>query len=134
MTPAPAKNMPSIWIQLIPSFFNLIVVSTKNVALVLMAASVVQMLRSSLVMFTALQSVLFLKRILYRHHWSSLTAILGGVILVGISHIITGDTKISSLGIIVLLVGQFFGATGYVIEEKILEDYKNFDPLLLAGL
>jgi hypothetical protein len=126
--------MPSIWILLIPSFFDLIVISTKNVALVLMAASIVQMFRSSLVMFTAIQSVLFLKRILYRHHWSSLAAILGGIVLVGVSHIITGDTKISSLGIIVLLVGQFFGATGYVIEEKILEDYKSLDPLLLAGI
>ena len=35
---------------------------------------------------------------------------------------------------IIVLVAQLFGSTGYVIEEKFLGDFEDLDPYLMAGL
>lgn len=35
---------------------------------------------------------------------------------------------------VILLIGQLFGATGYIVEEKLLDEFDDFDPLLMAGL
>lgn len=74
----------------IPSFFDIIETSFKNVTLTLIAASVTQMLRSSVVFFTAMLALIFLKKKLYRHHWTSLAFIVIGIFLVGLSSIIEG--------------------------------------------
>lgn len=34
----------------------------------------------------------------------------------------------------ILLIGQVAGATGYVVEEKFLGDFDDYDPFLLAGI
>jgi drug/metabolite transporter (DMT)-like permease len=70
---------------MIPSFFDLLETSLKNVTLTLISTSVTQMLRSSVVVFSALLSVMFLKRRLYRHHWTSIGAIVLGIALGGLS-------------------------------------------------
>ena len=33
-----------------------------------------------------------------------------------------------------MLVAQLFGATGYVIEEKFLGEFEDYDPYLMAGV
>lgn len=74
-----------IWI---PAIFDLTETLCSNIALTLIAASVTQMLRATLVIFTAFFSVFILKMHLRRHHYSSLTLILAGLLMVGISTII----------------------------------------------
>ena len=60
-----------------------------NIALTMVAASVYQMLRGMKVLITALLSIIFLKKKLYRHHWTSVGVIFIGLILVGIA-VLTG--------------------------------------------
>ncbi len=43
------------------------------------------MMRGMIIIFTSLMSIIFLKAILYRHHWSSLGCIFLGVFMVGLS-------------------------------------------------
>jgi hypothetical protein len=62
---------------------------------------------------------------------TGLISIVLGIALVGLSAS-GGETK--ALGIIILLVGQIFGATGYIIEEKYLGEFDNMDPYLMAGI
>ena len=135
--PKKEKKKLNLWLLALPSSFDIIETSFKNVTLVLISASVTQMLRSSVVVFTAFLALIFLKKILYRHHYSSLSAIILGIFLVGLSSILSGKTGrygTSVEGIVILLVGQLFGAGGYVIEEKFLGDFEDFDPFLMAGL
>jgi drug/metabolite transporter (DMT)-like permease len=56
-----------------------------NIALTLIDASVYQMMRGMIIIFTSLMSIMFLKRRLFRHHWSSLGTIFLGVFMVGLS-------------------------------------------------
>ena len=123
----------NIWLLALPAFFDIIETSFKNVALILIAASVTQMLRSSVVVFTAFLSVVFLKKRLYRHHISSIFLIVLGIFLVGLSSL--SSSKSSNIwGIIMLLFGQLSGAMGYVVEEKFLGDFDNLDPYYMAGV
>lgn len=78
--------------------------SFKNITLTLIAASVTQMLRSSVVIFTAILALLFLNKRLYLHHWTSMAAIILGIVLVGLQSMKANDNT-NIWGIIILLVG-----------------------------
>src|SRR5581483_703384 len=58
-----------------------------NVGLIYTTASVYQMLRGAVVLFTGSLSVLFLRRRLYAYHWFSLFLVVLGVSMVGLSSI-----------------------------------------------
>jgi drug/metabolite transporter (DMT)-like permease len=102
----------------------------------MIATSVTQMLRSSIVVFSALLALIFLKKKLYRHHFSSIGIIVLGISLGGLSQVLDseGGIKLEPLGVIIVLVAQLFGATGYVIEEKFLGEFEDYDPYLMAGV
>jgi drug/metabolite transporter (DMT)-like permease len=53
------------------------------IGLSMIAGSVFQMMNGSVVAFTAVLSVIFLKKKYYRQHWTGVLAIVGGVALVG---------------------------------------------------
>lgn len=99
------------------------------------------MMRGIIVVITALLSIIFLNRTLYRHHWTSLAFIVAGVAQVGyVSVLYTKnhpDTEASTggselMGIILLLTSQCFTGAQFIIEEKILGDYY-LDPFIIVG-
>jgi len=67
------------------------------IALTLVDASVYQMMRGLIVFITAIFSIIFLKRVLYRHHYTALALIIGGIALVGVANIIA--TKDQPVGL-----------------------------------
>ena len=88
------------------------------------------MLSSSNLIFTALLTVFFLHNILYRHHIFSIFLIILGMALVSLNFILNSKDQSSDehsvtdmiIGLICLQVGEFLGAFGYILEEKILGD------------
>lgn len=119
----------------IPACFDIIASSLMNVALTMVAASVYQMLRGMKVIVTAGMSILFLKKKLYIHHWSSVGVIFLGLVLVGIA-VLTGSTsgvETNPLGVVILLLATVFSSGLYVVEEKLLGNYY-LDPLKVVGL
>ncbi len=115
------------------------------VALTMVAASIYQMMRGLIVVIVALMSVIFLKRKLFRHHWTGAGCIVAGIIVVGVCSIIYDDSekKVSMfgedesagaemIGIILLLASQFCAGTMMIIEEKLLGNYY-LNPLKVVG-
>jgi drug/metabolite transporter (DMT)-like permease len=51
------------------------------------------MLRSTLIMFTAMFSVCILKMKLFKHHYFSLVLIMIGLVLVGLSQVFDGGSN-----------------------------------------
>jgi drug/metabolite transporter (DMT)-like permease len=122
----------------IPASFDCIASTLMNIALTMVAASVYQMLRGMIIIITAGMSILFLKRKLYRHHWSSMGVIFLGVFMVGLAALLfpdedkkDGETK--ALGLILLIVAQLFAGSLLIVEEKLLSNYY-LDPLKVVGL
>lgn len=65
------------------------------------------MMRGMIIIVTSVMSVLFLKRKLFRHHWTSVGVIFFGVALVGASPIIHGnsnDEETKPLGFLLLII------------------------------
>ena len=97
------------------------------------------MLRSTLILFTAVLSKTVLKMSLKKHHYFALSLICIGLTLVGVASLDNDDHRSHSksdtavVGIFVLVLGQAFGAAMYVIEEKFMQDYEDMHPLLLVG-
>jgi drug/metabolite transporter (DMT)-like permease len=127
-----------------------------NVGLFYTTASVFQMLRGVIVLFTGSFSVLFLGRRLYAYHWFSLFLVVSGVSIVGLSGILfpVSSTQVvdssidptrpfstdedpatlkAFIGVFFVLFAQVFGASQFVIEEKIMERYR-VKPLRAVGL
>ena len=95
LTP-PMNRKRIAFLILIPTFFDLGENICRNISNILLTPSVSQMLRSSIVVFTAILGVIFLKLKLYRHHKISILAVVLGLLLVGISSFLSGADSSSS--------------------------------------
>lgn len=69
----------------IPAAFDIVASTLMNIALTMVAASVYQMLRGMIIIITALMAIIFLKKKLFSHHWSSIVVIFTGVFMVGLA-------------------------------------------------
>ena len=119
----------------IPAFFDFIAIPLMNLGLILISASVYQMMRGGLIFLIAISSILFLRARLHRHHWTSLVFIISGITLVGLSSIIHTSSESSNavLGISLLLSSQVFSTAHWIIEEKYLQTHY-IHPFKMVGL
>lgn len=109
------------------------------IALTMVPASVYQMMRGFINVVTPILSIIFLKKKQYLHHWVAIACIVLGVAEVGYiaikfesSEEEAGSTGSVSLGIILLLVAQFFTGTMFIVEEYFLSGYY-LDPMKVVG-
>jgi drug/metabolite transporter (DMT)-like permease len=87
------KKLNPALLLAIPSFLDMFEHVLRNISNSMIAPSVSQMLRSSVVVFAALLAILVLKSKLYRHHFFSIMAIVFGLICVGVSEYLSGSDK-----------------------------------------
>jgi len=108
-------------------------------ALNLTTASSFQMLRGSVMVFTAIFSILFLKKKLKGVHWLGIATVVAGLVVVGLSDLIfskesegnhTGGEK--TAGILLILLAMIFTSLQMVYEERFLSKY-NTPPLQAVG-
>ena len=125
----------------LPAFLDNCEICLKLIATIMISASVVHMLSSSHLVFTSLLAIYFLKKRFYRHHFAAIFAIILGIALVGVSMLLNEEKHPTEthtiedliIGMIVLQIGEVLGATGNIVEEKILGDQEALDPLLVVG-
>jgi len=112
-----------------------------NMAYVLIAASIVQMTRGAIVIFTCLLSAVFLGRRQQRFHIAGVTLVFLGITIVSLSAFInpasttsdsTGFTR-KLTGIALCVGAQAFQAFMLVYEEKVMSQY-TVPPLLVVGM
>jgi drug/metabolite transporter (DMT)-like permease len=92
----PINRKRIAFLVLIPTGFDIFESINRNISNTLLAPSISQMMRSSIVIFTALLSVIFLKLKLYRHHYVSIAATVLGLFLVGLSSFLRGSDATST--------------------------------------
>ena len=131
--PEPGEK-PKIWMYFIPSSFDVMENTCRQVSLTMISQSIVLMMRSSTLIYCALLAMAILKRKIYRHHVTSLFVILGGVSLVGYAYLTGNSTTNENIaaGLIILQVGQAFGSVAYIAEEKFVTTFSAQDPMTLA--
>lgn len=119
----------------VPAFFDTCGSTLMFIGLVLSAASVYQMVRGFIIVVVAVYSVVFLKRALFRHQITGVIFAFFGVVVVGISAILfeSSSAKNPILGMICLIIGQFFAGGVFVSEEKFLGNIK-IHPMQAVGI
>lgn len=115
---------------ILPTLCDCMSTTLMNLGLIYISASIFQMLRGSIVIFTGIISTLFLNKRYSFQKWLSLINIFLGITVVGFTNTNYDSTYI---GIILIILAQIFSASQYVLEEKILIKY-NISPLLSVGI
>jgi drug/metabolite transporter (DMT)-like permease len=92
------------------------------------AASVQQMFSGGgMLAAVTFLSVIFLKTKYYRHHWTSLTVILLGMVLVVLATTVFTDQEMQTpthwVGVMLLVLNVIFQATQMVVEQKLFSKY-----------
>eukprot|EP00178_Gracilaria_changii_P007027 TRINITY_DN225_c0_g1_i3.p2 TRINITY_DN225_c0_g1~~TRINITY_DN225_c0_g1_i3.p2 ORF type:complete len:473 (-),score=136.62 TRINITY_DN225_c0_g1_i3:3729-5147(-) len=119
---------PSVWIISIPTLFDLFATACGTTGLLYTTVSVYQMLRGAMLIWTALLSVLFLKRRLCTLNYVGIALCVLGIVMVGLANIWSersGSSRHDTIfGIAVILVGQVLQAAQTVMEEFLLQDMR----------
>ena len=135
--PNPDESKPfSPLIFLLPACCDMAGTSLMYLGLTLTDASVFQMLRGSVVIFTGILSVVFLKRKLEAFQWASMFLVLIGTAIVGYASISGGHAteaaKNPILGDALIIIAQVVTAIQMVVEEKFVGGY-NVSALQAVG-
>ncbi|KAK3092644.1 hypothetical protein FSP39_005347 [Pinctada imbricata] len=135
--PQQFKNRLFQWVVAVPTVCDLIGTSLAGIGLVYVDASVWQMLRGSIIIFTGILSKIFLKRKLKWMHWSGMLVTMLGLVLVGCSSVFKAKHSSHSsktlIGILLILGSQLVSATQMVIEELFLKK-RSLHPLHVVGM
>lgn len=129
--PDVSKKPYSRFILLLPALCDMSATSLMYVGLSLTDASIFQMLRGSVVIFTGILSVIFLKRKLKIHHWVGMAFVMAGTAVVGTATLVcpaggssgSSDQSKALLGNTLIIVAQVIAAVQMVVEEKFIGGY-----------
>lgn len=124
----------SPFIFALPALCDSLGTSLMYLGLTMTYASVFQMLRGSVVVFTGILSVVVLQRRLQAHHWLGMALVCVGTLIVGCSSMIPSSNHDGStpavlkpsnpvLGNIIIVAAQVIVAAQMVIEERFLGRY-----------
>lgn len=124
----PQTFNPLIWA--IPAMCDLLGTSTMYLALTWTYAASFQMLRGSVIIFTALLSVAFLGNKLKLNHWIGMGTVICGLVIVGVGDYVfftptahlEKDTVLA--GDLLIVLAQGIVAIQMTYEERVLKKYK----------
>jgi drug/metabolite transporter (DMT)-like permease len=124
-----------LYLLCIPPIFDLTGTSLMTFGLTMVSGSVYQMLRGSLIIFTFILSLYYLKNKHNCIHYMGVIFIIIGLFLVGLSAYFNKNeynSKNSFLGIFLIIFSNIFVAIQYIYEENIVKNY-NCHPFKLVG-
>ena len=120
---------------MLPALCDFFGSSIMTIGLGLIASSVYQMLRGSLIIFTTIASIAFLKSRFHRHNYFGIFLVVFGLTMVGISSLSGASDDGSNnvtVGFILVIFAQVFTATQFILEENFMKKY-DCHPLKAVG-
>ena len=119
-----------------PAFTDLLQTALAQAGLLFVSSSTYQMTRGSVVVFTCILSVRWLKQKLRPHHYVAVAVVCAAVALVGVAGRFgeKGHTSLASyvLGLGLIVVGQAVGALQFCLEEHLMVE-RGLSPVVLVG-
>jgi drug/metabolite transporter (DMT)-like permease len=140
--PAP-KRKPPVWFFFVLSLFDLSATTIGGIGLIWVSASANQMLRGSMILFTALWTLLIFRKNLSRSRWIGIAITMAGLVLVGGAGMLDPSSNNSTgatsgqvlIGILLVLAGSALNACQGVLEEKLMKGLGDVeaDPMEVVG-
>eukprot|EP00792_Barthelona_sp_PAP020_P006279 TRINITY_DN2955_c3_g2_i1.p1 TRINITY_DN2955_c3_g2~~TRINITY_DN2955_c3_g2_i1.p1 ORF type:complete len:372 (-),score=108.92 TRINITY_DN2955_c3_g2_i1:40-1155(-) len=136
------KNNSAFFLIGVPALFDLLATTLMSFGLIFINVSIMQMLRGSMTIFSAILSIIFLKKSLKKHEWFGILLVFIALLMVGSSSVI--GAMVSNvggqrpweqqlLGVILVVCSQFVQACQIVVEEHLLSNF-NASPFLVVGM
>jgi len=125
------------YVMLVPAMCDLTGTTLSGIGLLYIPASIWQMMRGSIIIFTGLLSRFVLKRELQYYNYFGMVVVVAGLTLVGVASMVQssggGEGAFQTiLGIACVLLGMFVNAVQFVFEETLLQN-KNWNQLQVVG-
>lgn len=140
--PRPKSTFRQKVMASIPSAFDLFASTLMTFGLIYINVSVFQMLRGSMVIFSAVLSIIFLKKHIHCYEWFAITTTIIALVMIGVAGVFIPQAESSSaptfnagqklLGCILVILSQLVQAAQIVTEEFILRDI-NMPALEIVG-
>jgi drug/metabolite transporter (DMT)-like permease len=125
-----------VWIFAPPALLDMLATVLLRFGLEFTYTSTFQMLRGSVIFFTAMLSLLWFGRRLAGYQWTGLGTLIVGLVLVGVSSVISGVNQVQApnpvLGNVLLASAQAIVALHLVAQEYFLNKYR-VPPMLFVG-
>ncbi len=125
----------------VPSVCDMLGSSMQQIGLIFTPVSIYQMLKGSILLFSAALSVLFLNKKMHRSNWVGVGLCVVALTLVGVSSVMAIEAQpvvVSSwealFGIAVVILGQIVCASQYVLEEFLLKPPNDVSPMAMVGM
>ena len=119
-----------------PAFTDLLQTALAQAGLLFVSSSTYQMTRGSVVVFTCILSVRWLKQKLRPHHYVAVAVVCAAVALVGVAGRFgeKGHASLGSyvLGLGLIVIGQAVGALQFCLEEHLMTQ-RGLSPVVLVG-
>ncbi|EER02662.1 conserved hypothetical protein [Perkinsus marinus ATCC 50983] len=143
--PEPMPFWKSALYCALPASFDMIGTTVGYIGLLYNSPSVFMMLRGSIIVFSAILSVVFLHRKLNGQNWFGVIVCAAAVTLIGVSNLCAQDAKevadepevtsvgLMAFGMLMILLSQFIQALQVVTEEKFMKDM-TIDPYCVVGM
>jgi drug/metabolite transporter (DMT)-like permease len=139
-------KVPSFWeaakLIALPAMLDLVATVLCFVGLLYNSASIWQMLRGSMIIFSAILSVIFLKRKLHPYHWFAVAVCSAAIVIVGYANMkaAAGHPAASAtspgmvvFGMALIVIGQVIQASQVVTEERLLKGC-SIEPFQIVGM
>ncbi|EAY19682.1 Integral membrane protein, putative [Trichomonas vaginalis G3] len=140
--PRPKSSIRQKVMASVPSAFDLFASTLMTFGLIYINVSVFQMLRGSMVIFSAILSIIFLKRHIHGYEWFAITTTIIALVMIGVAGVFIPSSESSSappvsagqkvLGCFLVILSQLVQAGQIVTEEFILRDI-NMPALEIVG-
>jgi len=143
--PAPGADWRVYYVVIVPAICDFIATYMMNVGLLWINASVWQMLRGSIVLFSAVIRWIWLGRTIHNYQWFGVVTVMSALGIIGFSCImnqasvahVPGELVATEwqklLGVILVFLAQLVQATQTVVEEHLLHDIRASD-MQIVGL
>lgn len=123
-----------------PAMCDLCATCLMNIGLFYLDASIWQMLRGSMVIFSALLSIIFLKKRYLAYHWTGILLVTLGLVTVSFSSFMKADSEDEkkstpaqiAMSIALVVGAQVIQASQIVIEEYLLKNVKAAASLIVG--
>lgn len=122
----------------VPAACDAIATILMNVALLFIPVSIWQMLRGSIIVFTAFLTICFRKRKLYRYEVIGMSLVILAIVILGCVALVSSDNSevknawVVILAVVLVIISQGIQAIQTIIEEVFLHD-STYPPMLLVA-
>ena len=115
----------------IPSALDMVSTAMATFGIPYISLSLAFIFKGARVVFSAILTVVLLKRRLYSYHWTSVVLCMLGLVVAASSQLFVNPSTF--VGIVLILGSELFKALRVIIEERLMKD-QAFEPTFIVGI